>query len=473
MTLSMKSPIARICLYSILIALLFVGVAQAQQYPLSENSWDNPGFVDRFLGSYGVVSAVEPQITQTESELFQDLSALLSQKNTSGGITLLSRHLSDREGSEKPPSAAINYTLGSLYLQNGEADRAIAQYRIAIQKFPTFLRAYKNLGLAFIQKGQFEDGISCLSKSLELGDGDGNSYGLIGYAYLNTGNYASALDAYGLASVLMPKNKDWKIGRAMALFRNENFREAIASFRELIHSDPTRVDFYISVANAYIALGEQSQAVPYLEMVRRMKGGGKIEAIMLLGDIYVNQSLPRLALQVYLEALDKKDGSVKISRLLRFGNALTQRSAYAEAERLITAIPQRLGRALNPDEELSLLILQSEVDLGQGQSEAAAAVLEKVLGHDPMNGHALMLLATYSFEKGNYETAEYYLDRSENIPDYAVQSLIQHARIKVAQQQYGDAIEFLEKAQSIRPQTNVANYLRAVQNVYEARSSGS
>ena len=54
------------------VSLLFTTIGLfAQVFPLSQNSWSNPDFVKRFLGSYGVLTEKEPQITSDESETFK------------------------------------------------------------------------------------------------------------------------------------------------------------------------------------------------------------------------------------------------------------------------------------------------------------------------------------------------------------------------------------------------------------------
>ena len=46
---------------AVIAALLIASPGLAQVFPLSENSWSNPEFVERFLGSYGMDTDVEPK----------------------------------------------------------------------------------------------------------------------------------------------------------------------------------------------------------------------------------------------------------------------------------------------------------------------------------------------------------------------------------------------------------------------------
>src|SRR5690606_26400620 len=250
------------------LALAFTGGGNlhGQIFPLSENRWSNPEFIKRFTGSYGIRSEIEPSITQDESKVFQALTPLLDQGNFQAAAQQL------RSSITSESSAALNFTLGSILLQMGQGDAAIQQYKEAIRKFPSFMRAYKNLALAHLQEGRFEEARPLLIKAIELGDMDSNTFGFLGYIYLNEGRNDAASDAYGIARVLSPTNRDWRVGKASALMQAGRYQEAVTSFQDLIEDEPERAQYYTSIANAYISLGDPNEAAKYLEVLRRLGG---------------------------------------------------------------------------------------------------------------------------------------------------------------------------------------------------------
>ncbi len=67
-----------------------------------------------------------------------------------------------------PDSYIVQNNLGSIYLDRGEVDRAIAMFERAIELHPTHPRAYANLGAAYGRKGMYEKGLTYLFKSWEL-----------------------------------------------------------------------------------------------------------------------------------------------------------------------------------------------------------------------------------------------------------------------------------------------------------------
>lgn len=432
----------------------------AQTFPLSENSWSNPEFVNRFMGSYGVNTEIEPSVSREEAELLKAVPPLLQAGNTEAALTTL------RDNMTEASSAAFYYYAASILLQQNKTDEAIVEYQTAIRKFPNYLRAYKNTGLAYLSKGQFVDALPYLQKAVELGDREGNTFGLLGYAYLNTGRYDLAADAYSIAQVTMPDNKDWAVGKASALLQSGNLHAAIPAFKALLARDPNRPAYYTSLANAYLQQGNQQEAAIYLELLQR-RGLASAEPLMLLGDIYTNQSLPDLAVESYENALEL-GGKLSTDRLLRFVKALTQRGAYAQAEQFIIQLEQAETIELTPDQQITLLNTRSQIAMARGNTQEAIRILEDVVQRDPMNGQALLLLGEHSLGTQDFETAEFYFERATKVKVVSADALVQMARLKVAQKDYGEAVRLLERAQGIDPRSNVATYLDAVEEAYKA-----
>ena len=422
--------------------------------------------MERFLGSYGVRTEIEPKITEAEANLFNDLMVLVQADQMPEAIVQLKAYLDSRADAETKPSAALPFTLGNMLLQEDRMEEAISYYQLSIKQFPNFLRAYKNLGLGYLQNQNFEDAISMIVKSIELGEAGGDTYGLLGYCYLNTGKYGPALEAYRQATLLDSENVDWHIGKAEALMRTEQYLEAIATFEYLISLNAGVESYYTSLANAYIALGEPLTAASYLEILFRTTEQ-RATVLNLLGDIYLNDSLPNLALRPYLSAFQTGE-AIRKDRFLRTSKAFLQRGYYADAEKYISAAEEAF-KASGAFESVSsdILNLKAELALGQGQDDEAAIILEQVIEAEPTNGSALLLLGSYHFSLGDTEQAEFYYERASRISDVAVDALIQLARIHVQQKDYEKAIERLREAQGIQYQQNVQNFLEAVETVYE------
>jgi tetratricopeptide (TPR) repeat protein len=454
------------------ITLGLVGVVSipscllAQSFPLSPNVWTNPDFVDRFLGTYGVRVEAEPKISEAEAELFGELIGLIQNNQMPLAIDRLRTYIQQNTTAESYPSPALQFTLANMLLQEGQLQQAIGYYKTAIQQYPSFLRAYKNLGLAYIQQGNFEEAAPMITKAIELGDAAGDTFGLLGYCYLNLGQSGPALEAYRQATLLNPNNKEWFVGKAEALMRSDNYGEAIAAFEHLLVFDGEKPAYLTSIANAHIALGEPMEAAYILEILYR-EGEADVPILSLLGDIYLNALMPSLAIRPYLSTFEAQ-GSVSPALVVRTTKAFLQRGYYAETQSYLDRAEAYLDSdKLSDKVTTDLLNLRAELALGQGNNEKAAEILEQVIAVDPTNGNALLLLGNFNFADGNLEEAEFYYERAAKINNSAVDALIQSARLNVQLRDYAKAIRRLRDAQAIEYQQNVQNFLDAVQDVYD------
>jgi len=106
------------------------------------------------------------------------------------------------QGLVKPNATAVfDFTLGNVYFQTEDLTNAIKHFESALNKFPDYRRAQKNLAFALVRNGQYAASIKPLARTVVLGGGDGKVFGLLGFAYMNQGRPASAEAAYTQALV--------------------------------------------------------------------------------------------------------------------------------------------------------------------------------------------------------------------------------------------------------------------------------
>ena len=210
------------------LGLWLPALGQAQpSFAKTLQFWNNPEFINKFMATYGVKSEVEPKINADEKELFVKLIPEI-QTNPNQAIATLSAAITPET------SAALDFTLGNLYVQANNYPNGAASYRAAIKKFPDFQRAHMNLGVVLIQMNQHAEAQKELARTLELGGEDGNIYGLIGYCHLISENYLSAEAAYRKALLFSPDEKDWKLGVAQCQLQQHKYGECVTLFGELI-----------------------------------------------------------------------------------------------------------------------------------------------------------------------------------------------------------------------------------------------
>lgn len=437
------------------VFLLLASSAHGETPWSGSSVFDDPEWRSRFLGSYGFLSGAEPDVRPDELEMLREVIDLLK-ANPRAAATVLSAQV------KEDSSAALDFVLANIYFQNGELNEARRYYESAIEKFPDFRRAHKNLGLLKMQGGDYAGAVVHLGRAIGLGDRDGRSYGLMGYGYINLEKYFAAEQAYRSAILHQPDTRDWKLGLARSLLALEKHREAIGLFDGLLEGDPTDAKVWMLQANAYLGLDEPLKAAVALEAVQMM-GKADHNALSLLGNIYMTEGMTALAKASYLAAIETDAGRERYEPAYRAAELLIRTQAYEEAAEVLASIDARYASKLTNDQELKLLTLKAKLARAQGRQREAAKLLESIVQRDGTRGEALIELAHHYHGQGDDARALLLISRAEKLSGFEYDALLAHAQFRVAARDYQRAAELLRGALEIRREARVERFLARVE----------
>ncbi|MFQ3241023.1 MAG: tetratricopeptide (TPR) repeat protein [Lentimonas sp.] len=450
--MTMRKRIQQLILGTILTA--YTLNAQPSTDTIARDMWSDPAFIKSFTGSYGFLAGYEPQISDEEKTTLRSLIDLIK-SSPSAAIQQLETQVKSNS------SAAFDFILANLYFQGGKLSQAERYYKSAIQKHPDFRRAYKNLGLLQVQDGNFTDAIPTISKAIELGEVDGRSYGLLGYGYLTSERYYPAEVAYRQAILMQPHITDWKVGLARCLLETQRNADAIALFDTLLKDDPDNADYWLLQANAYLGKDEPMLAARNLEIVRLM-GRPNLATLTLLGNIYMNNEAPGLALDAYQEAI-KLAGPKETKALLRAAELLTQTQNYTLAATMIEQTRAHFANTLLDTDNLKLLTLEAKIARAQGDDEKAVATLNQIVERDALNGDAIIELANYYADQDDLAKAITRYEQAEKIDAFERSALVAHAQTLVRNNKYKDALPLLRRALALKADNNLEDYAQRVE----------
>src|SRR6185295_15577092 len=213
-----------------------------------------------FLGTYGIHPDVEPPIGPEDRKVLEQVYPFLGTDPAAAERMLL-------EARTPQSSANFDFILGNIAFQDDRTEEAEAHYREAVQRFPSFRRAWRNLGLIQARAERYDDAIASFSKMLELGGSDSISLGLLGTAYMAKEDFLAAETAFRQALLLEPTNASWRIGLARSVVKQEKYEEAAALLAVLIEKEPERSEFWFLQANAFLGMKQPMRAAQNLEMV--------------------------------------------------------------------------------------------------------------------------------------------------------------------------------------------------------------
>jgi tetratricopeptide (TPR) repeat protein len=432
--------------------------------PLTESElkiWNSPAFKKQFAESYIAETEIEPRVTVVERTDMEKILSLIS----SDKMDDAARQLEGKRG--KAASAVFDFTLANIYFQQEKLPEAAAAYEAAVEKYPKFRRAHRNLGLIYVRQGEFAKAVSSLTRVLELGGGDALTCGLLGFAYSSTGNDLSAESAYRQAVLLDPSTLDWQMGLARSLFKQERYAEAVALCGSMINAHPERADLWLLQANAFIGMNQSGKAAENYEFVDRL-GASTADSLNMLGDIYINESLFDLAVDAYIRAMDKKPDSSS-ERAIRASKVLVTRGALNETRRLISRIEQMSDEQLGTAERKDLLKLRARIAVAEGAGEEEVRVLEQIVEMDPLDGEALILLGQHAARAGDNEKAVFCYERAESLEKYEADAKVRHAQLLVGQGKYTEALPLLRRAQELKPRDDIQKYLDQIERIAKSK----
>lgn len=413
------------------------------------------------LGSYGINSEIEPGLTVEEQEYWDKIRPLVqSDPDTALGYL-------EQLAAPEDSSALFDFTIGNIHSQNKRNEEAAKAFVGAVEKFPAYRRAHRNLAIVYVQNGRPKDAIRHFTRAIELGANDGLTYGLLGAAYIETEDSVPAETAFRNALLLNPDIDDWKFGLARSLLAQERFREVAALVEKMIVENPGEEKLWLLQADAFIGNKEMLQAAANFEILNRM-GKADPETMTTLGHIYANEGLLGLAADAYLKAFERQENR-EIGDTLKAAEILLDRDGLDDTERLLGELKAMVGEDLSRENQIQILRLEARVGLAKGAGEGAARLLEDVVDLDPLDGDSLIKLGEYYGRNKEYEKAYFKLERAANVEKFEADAKVRHAQFLVEQGKYREAIPLLRRAQEIKPRENVARYLEELERYTRTR----
>jgi tetratricopeptide (TPR) repeat protein len=170
-------------------------------------------------------------------------------------------------GSSRP---SINYlNRANAYRDNGDTDRAVADYTETIRLNPKYALAYNGRGNAYLNKGDTDSAIADYTEAIRLDPKSAYPYNGRGNAYHDKGEADRAIANYNEAIRLDPKYALAYNGRGNAYRNKGELDHAVADYNEALRLDPKFAHPYNGRANVYRDKGETDRAIAdFTEAIR-------------------------------------------------------------------------------------------------------------------------------------------------------------------------------------------------------------
>ncbi len=163
-----------------------------------------------------------------------------------------------------PESARVQYALGNVLMDRGDARGAITRYRKALAIDPGLVEAHYNLGNALAATGAFTDAVAEYQLALDGDPRFASAHYNLADVFQSLGMLDDAIEHYRRALRLEPRLAKAHNNLGLALVTRGAVDSAIAEYRRAIDADPTLVSAYNNLANALQSQGKIDEALAIL-----------------------------------------------------------------------------------------------------------------------------------------------------------------------------------------------------------------
>jgi tetratricopeptide (TPR) repeat protein len=150
---------------------------------------------------------------------------------------------------------------GIVYENIGQWEKAIADYSKAIENDPKYGYAYNNRGIVYCKLGQWDKAIVDCSKAIEIDPKCVLAYSNRGIAYRNLGQWDKAVADCSRAVEIDPQCALAYNNRGNVYGKLGQWDKALTDYSHAIKIDPTSALAYSNRGRAYSNLGQWEQAI--------------------------------------------------------------------------------------------------------------------------------------------------------------------------------------------------------------------
>ncbi|MBI5203329.1 MAG: AMIN domain-containing protein [Nitrospirae bacterium] len=147
------------------------------------------------------------------------------------------------EGSPMIKKDAADYiSSGEKHIQSGEDEKALLDFRKAVELNPQSAETYVAIGRSLFKFGKKDEALDIYKKAIERDPNSSDAYNGLGYAYYLQGKLGSAVDAFLMAIKLNPEHDDAHAGLGYTYLTMGDTNSAIDQYRILKSLDSNKAD---------------------------------------------------------------------------------------------------------------------------------------------------------------------------------------------------------------------------------------
>lgn len=342
-----------------------------------------------------------------------------------------------------------NFYMGLSYYNRGELESALSQFRIILDRIPTFRQARIMTATILLAQKRIDDAISEIQKQLQQDDRDALAHNLLGSAYMAKGMFDEGMRELKIATTIDPKIVDAYVKRGAFYFSKGKTSAGETELVSAVNASPDALGSRMMLASYHVRSANTAKA---LSVLRAGVTGKKSDAVLLNG------------IAALLFSLNKQDDALQTLQKAKETDpafpATYQNIAnyYASAGRYDKAIEEYASfLRIEPQNYKAMLNMASVYEVMGNDGQAVAFYKKAMETRQPT---AYLGQAYYYLKKKDTDKALKVLEEASKIDSRNVAVLELRGRLLVSMKKYKEALKVYEELETVNSDTGIAMKIR-------------
>jgi protein O-mannosyl-transferase len=163
-----------------------------------------------------------------------------------------------------------HFGLGDVHLARGELDKALAEFRLALDRRPNSPYAYNDIGLVLTKMGRLDEAVDHFNAAIHILPNFPTAHYNLGNALMQKGQINDAIKEFEHELALQPDHAAARCNLATALLNQGQLNQAIAQYERTIELRPDYAEAYYDLGNCYLQQGNPEKAVKQYEQALKL-----------------------------------------------------------------------------------------------------------------------------------------------------------------------------------------------------------
>jgi Tfp pilus assembly protein PilF len=171
-----------------------------------------------------------------------------------------------------PTNAELHNALAFAYHYEGRYQFALTHYGKALELAPGYAEAHVNLAALYLDLARWDDAVAQGREALKITtyQNPEKAYNNIGLAYMGKGDLISARRAFRDALAFHDNFPEAHRNLGTTYFQQGHVEDAIREFREALRLRPNYAEAHVDLGVAYLERGSQAEAIVQFQKVIQM-----------------------------------------------------------------------------------------------------------------------------------------------------------------------------------------------------------